>query len=427
MTLITILYLGNILGTVNFNGKHGCQKCLTVGKYNRTARTMSFPIINADRRTDLMFRQRTDPLHHKEYSLLEQLPINMISTFRVSDTLHLLHLGVMKRCLRRWTGKVKNSDKKWNKTKIDKTSRYLLDCNKNMPSDIHRAIRDLDALAHWKGVEFRTILHYVGMVVFRPVLPEDEYEHFLTLCCATTICCCEKYKSFIPMASNMFEKYVKDYIHFYGERSIGSNVHNLIHITEEMIEHDIGNLEHFSTYKYENCLRLLGMKLKSCNRPLEQISRRLIESSIINQQENLIEERPFEPSVKHELPVAQQHNKNNIKKYCEIKIGPGILLSSRKKGDQWFLTRSGEIMKMNHVIKVQNTYKICGFSIIRKGPFFQKPLTSTKLNIYMSDGELNNEATVCDIHAIAAKMICLEYDSNFVYIPILHSLETLSL
>lgn len=398
---------------------------MTIGVYSRVCRTMSFPILDAQRRTDQMFRDRTDPNHHKENSLIERLPINMISTFRVSDTLHLLHLGVMKKCLQRWIGKTKHYDKKWTPAQINERSHFLLSCNINMPSDIHRAIRDLDCLAHWKGVEFRTMLLYVGMVALKPVLPQDEYVHFLTLSCAVTICCCEMYNSYIPIASAMFERYVIDYGHLYGEGAIGSNVHNLIHVTEEMIEHNIGNLERFSTYKYENCLRLLGMKLQSCNRPIQQISRRLIESALITKHENFHEEQ-FQLSVKYELPTADQHNRNNVKVYNHINIGPGIFLSSRKQGDQWFLTRTGDVVKMKHAIKIQNTYRILGFSLVHKSPFFHQPLTSTRLNIYMSNGELNNEASTYEIHTIAAKMICLEYKSSFVYMPILHSLETLS-
>lgn len=382
---------------------------------------MSFPNINEERRTDQMFRDRADPDHHKENSLLERLPINMISTIRVSDTLHLFHLGIMKRCLQRWIGKTKNYDRKWNKAKIAQTSQFLLNCNSMMPSDIHRAIRDLESLAHWKGVEFRSILHYVGMVALKPILSRDEYEHFLTLCCAVTICCCEKYKGFIPIASAMFEKYVNDYSVLYGSHTIGSNVHNLTHVTEEMIEHNIGNLKKFSTYKYENCLRLLGMRLQCCRRPLEQISRRLIKNSIINDQECYIEEQ-FVPSVEYELP----RNESGHRFFSKINIGPGIFLSSYKKGDQWFLTRFGDVVKMLYAIKFHHTLKICGLLLLRKGPFFEKPLKLDKLSIYMSDGELNKQVHAYDVKTIAAKMICLDFESNFVYIPILHTLEILS-
>lgn len=93
------------------------------------------------------------------------------------------------------------------------------------------------------------------MIALRSVLPNDEYEHFLTLYCAVTICSCERYKTCIPIASDMFKLYVEKYIILYGKNTI---VHNLIHITEEIIEHNIGNLDHLSTYKYENYMRLLG-------------------------------------------------------------------------------------------------------------------------------------------------------------------------
>lgn len=206
-------------GTVNFNSRYGCQKCTTIGEYDTSSRTMCFPNIKAKRRTDLMFRQKEQPKHHKETSLFEELSINMVSSFTVSDSLHLLDLGVMKRCLLRWIGKTKKYERKWNQNLIDSTSQLLLQCNEQKPSDIHRAIRDLNTIKHWKGVEFRTILLYAGMVVLQPALNSDEYEHFLTLCCAVTICSCDKYKMLIPLAGKMFNVYIKKYIELYGKKN----------------------------------------------------------------------------------------------------------------------------------------------------------------------------------------------------------------
>lgn len=48
-------------------------------------------------RTDESFRNRLQPNHHSEYSILEQLPIDMIRSFPTSDALHLLDLGITKR------------------------------------------------------------------------------------------------------------------------------------------------------------------------------------------------------------------------------------------------------------------------------------------------------------------------------------------
>ena len=51
---------------------------------------------------------------------------------------------------------------------------------------------------------------------------------------------------------------------------------------------------------------------------------------------------------------------------------------------------------------------------------------SSKLNIYESPGETSEEDNLFSIEAIVAKMMCLNCDTKFVYIPILHSLESLN-
>lgn len=118
------------------------------------------------------------------------------------------------------------------------------------------------------------------------VLPEVEYNHFLILSVAVRICSCNKYKAYIPIASKLFKIYIETYINIYGRHSISSNVHNLIHISEDMQRCDVGNLMEISTYKFENCLRLLSLKLKHTNLPLEQVARRIIEKENLD---NLLE------------------------------------------------------------------------------------------------------------------------------------------
>lgn len=63
---------------------------------------MGFGDLMCPRRTNETFRNRTDVEHHKERSLIEDLNIDMIMSFPTSDSLHLLDLGLMKKCLLRW-------------------------------------------------------------------------------------------------------------------------------------------------------------------------------------------------------------------------------------------------------------------------------------------------------------------------------------
>lgn len=67
----------------------------------------------------------------------------------------------------------------------------------------------------------------------------------------------------------------------------------------------------------------------------------------------------------YELPT----NKNC---YSKITIKPDVVLTTRKIGDQWFLTRAGTIVKMVHATKVENSYIIYGFSVMSKKDFFSK-------------------------------------------------------
>lgn len=75
----------------------------------------------------------------------------------------------MRKCLYRWIFGDKEYKSKWTKPIVSFTSRLLGACNKEMPMDIHRAVRKLDCIRHWKGLEYRTIQLYVGCVVFKQV------------------------------------------------------------------------------------------------------------------------------------------------------------------------------------------------------------------------------------------------------------------
>lgn len=92
------------VGTIGHNSYHGCQKCMIQGVRDRVLRKLCYPrIISSERerdaelRTDERFRNRYQPEHHAEYTLLETLPIDMVRAFPTSDSLHLLDLGIMKR------------------------------------------------------------------------------------------------------------------------------------------------------------------------------------------------------------------------------------------------------------------------------------------------------------------------------------------
>lgn len=406
-----------IQGTVLFNHKSGCQQCTTVGEYNREFRNVSFPNIDAKRRTNEEFRNRVQPSHHKEDSPFEELGIDMIRAFPTSDPLHLLELGVMRRCLYRWVFGAKQYRKKWPKALTDMTSRLLTQCQREMPSDIHRAVRKLDCLRYWKGLEYRTILLYVGCVVFKHVLPTEEYNHFLILFVAVRLCSSGVYKK-KKLASKLFRVFVQRYASIYGRHTIGSNVHNLVHICEDMKSCGVDNLMDISTYKFENCLRIMGLDIKHTNLPLEQVVCRTIERNRLPSSRYQFDSIPsFEPKVFNESRLES----SNV--YRKIEISLGVFLSSRKKSDSWFMTMSKDIIKLEYVTRDGMNFKLHGWRIKEKGMFFMSPISSIKLDIYESNGELETKLKPYEIQSFKAKMLCLTYKSRVVFIPLLHTIQ----
>ncbi len=86
-----------IKGTVQFNGRYGCDYCEVRGQHNGM---MSFLEVGK-LRTDKSFRERTNPQHHKNDTPLEQLNIDMINQFPI-DPMHCVDLGVTKKLMLQW-------------------------------------------------------------------------------------------------------------------------------------------------------------------------------------------------------------------------------------------------------------------------------------------------------------------------------------
>lgn len=235
---------------------------------------MSYLETNAEKRTDASFRSRADPAHHHQDSILEELSVDMVRDFVTSDSLHLLNLGIMKKCIQIWMGQNGNFEFKWNQTDIDAVNRLLASCDEDLASEIHRSVRSLNCISFWKGTEFRTFLLYLGIVVLKKTLRNEEYAHFLKLFCGVILCSNDAYSKRarnLDLAVECFDEYIEEYIDLYGDHAISSNVHNLSHVVDDVRR--FGNLTKIDSYVFENALYGLKLRLRTCNRPLEQISR----------------------------------------------------------------------------------------------------------------------------------------------------------
>lgn len=175
------------------------------------------------------------------------------------------------------------------------------------------------------------------MVLFKSTLPENVYTHFLKLCIAVRMCSCRTYikQNLHTLARTLFTEYCADFKILYGDNSVVSNIHNLVHLSDDVDR--FGSLSDFSTYPFENALREIKYRIQPSKLPLEQITKRLIElSTIIKRAPFQIDQKTYTPQMKYEFIV----NQNTV--YKHIRLTPNVLLSIRRTGDRWFLTKQNQ-------------------------------------------------------------------------------------
>lgn len=94
-------FLKDVVGHASY---FACQKCMAQGIWSQQCHKVCFPRIpttenerRSELRTNESFRSRLQAGHHHGRSILEDLPIDMVSAFPIGDALHLFDLGIMKR------------------------------------------------------------------------------------------------------------------------------------------------------------------------------------------------------------------------------------------------------------------------------------------------------------------------------------------
>ena len=406
-----------LIGTVNFNHKHGCLKCCTEGEYFKNGHHVSFHKLYANLRTDSSFRKRLDEDHHKETSPLELLNIDLVADFVVADSLHLLHLGVMKKCLAGWVQGSFNFKTKLSGIQISQMSEQLERCNKTMPIEIHRAVRGIEHLKFWKGLEFRTFLMYLGPVILKDFLDPESYLHFLLLFCAVRICLVKEYFKYLDIANTLFNDYIEEFIILYGKDSIGSNIHNLHHVVDDIKR--FGPLDNISTYPFENHLFYIKSLLRSGSLPLEQVALRIKEYS-------KLECNNYSIDLKYPFGKNKQ-NKSKIAANCDqifeqLMVQEGLTLKNDNK-NKWFLTNRNEIVAMKHAIYNDNQFLICGQKLKEKQNFFEKPILSSYLHIYTCQKNVDVSTEFYDLKEIKCKLVCLNYKYQLVFFPLIHTIH----
>lgn len=423
--------------TISHNGKKACGKCEVVGKKKGR---MCFTKIENKKRTDSEFRLRVDKEHHIKAVIsvmedqntddddegnsvdlnanssiqgpLEKIEgVDMIDSFAI-DALHVIYLGVVKKKLQMNHDKLRFPinevlRKKFKETDHNKIFLTLGSAQMSKPSEFHRAIRPLEFISYYKGTELRNFLLYYGMVALRDHANKDIYENFLSLHCAVTICSSNKFRKYIPVAKLLFEKFVKDYKKIYGQCMTSFNVHQLLHIADYVTK--FGPLENYSAFQFESKLGVIVNLIASGNHPLQQAANRVTEH--------------VELDIDDYIQVKTKFSKEkHVVGKKSIQFMDFVLKANER--DKWFQTKSNDIVCFEGIKRGSEGEfeKIIGSRIQTKTDYYVKPMRSSLLDIYASDGLLEKQKSFYNIEDIENKLFCIKdlYDKQ-IFFPILHT------
>nr|XP_049465985.1 uncharacterized protein LOC120952913 [Anopheles coluzzii] len=396
-----------IKGVANFNAANGCIKCKIVGKKDKKTHRMVFEG-TAEPRTNKEFRQGDYEISHQKRPtpLLDIKDKDIIKILSIADDLHLLHLGIAKKLGKGYAEGSLAPFPKWNEEDREEISKIL--AKTKLPAEINRAMRPLKYLAYWKGSEYRTFLNHISIALLRGRIHDDAYHHFKLFYVAITLFSSNHFKNHWDYAEALLKQFVEDFGLIYGKSHITSNVHNLLHIAEDVRE--FGPLPTISSYPFESRLNFLKRLVRTGHRTLEQIVCRLTELNELEASES--KEKMVYPIIKHK--------KDEVKLYITDKF-------QLRKGDRngWFLTKDNKLIRYSSVKQVPGSYIIEGHQLAETQPAFSYPNRSEVIYNYIGRvSDIPTDVVKVDLNNVKVKLVAVSVDDgeSFYFSPLMHTL-----
>lgn len=404
-------YLKNIKGHTS---KLGCERCTQNSLCSEKRRYYDVNDITSTKRKDSDFENpelrkfdKNKPRkydHIKGSSPLIKLNLGLVSQF-VLDPMHLLYLGVTKRMLVKYLVEGKRRIR-LSKTAIGNINRQIK--NLKFPEEFTRTLRTLQDVKRWKAVEFRMFLLYYGPILLKNNITKAIYEHFLYYHAAVFILSNNYFvENYLDIAQSALTAFVYKSAEIYSKFFVVYNVHSLIHLCEDARKY--GNIENYSCFDYENYLGKLKRSVRGKHRPLQQIYNRICEMDNSDGSNNRLQ--------KIKEHVKGVYSEENGYFQCKKYYNDRFVLSFKKPNN--VVAVGKKIFTIKSIYFLNGAYWCSGVPFKYMYNFYEKPIESSKLNIYFAKGRGKVENFT--ISSIMFKCIATEYKDGFTIFPILHT------
>ncbi|KAE8742107.1 hypothetical protein FOCC_FOCC012381, partial [Frankliniella occidentalis] len=249
-----------------------------------------------------------------------------------------------------------------------------------MPQDFNRRPRTLHYLHQYKCTEFRRLLLYGGVMVFKDIL-QNAYRNFLELHTAMYILSSPKYvqdEKLIAVAKLILNAFVANSSTVFDDSFVVYNVHSVKHLADEC--RDNGPVDEFSAYKFEN-LGTVRKVLRSREKPLQQLANRDFECKGWL----LSSERDLHDDVLLDRPRAIKEREDyEGDQWLKITLS-GYKLSV-ESSYCCFNTIDGEVVKLSNIIHCPDgQITLAGYKFSRLQNYYTYPINSSEIGIFKVD------------------------------------------
>lgn len=403
-----------ILQVKHHTGFYSCTKCKIKGFHNRRMFFPSTDSTEVELRTDEEYRMLSDEEFHQGPTPLTDLTgFHFIHNIPL-DYMHLVCLGITKKLLQLWQkAKMKYH---LNAHQIHGISDRLKSLKEYTPAEFNRKPRSLEHYCKWKATEYRQFLMYVGCYSIETIVNTKVFLNFKVLMCAMRLLSKEDQEDdLISYAHQLIEYFLKTYKQLYSEENMSFNVHNLLHLADDVKIH--GNLDNFSAFKFENYLFKLKKLVKKSSQPLQQINNRFVEGfeeHILETHSNGVIESSYH--LKGPLPSIVP---NNTPQYSRAYM-KNVLINTRSKANNCFVLKDDTVVLIKNIFQCDHTTKIYVKKFRTNDNVFDVPCESKSIGIHLLKHPMEDK--VYHISDLKSKVYLMsKAEGMFVGVEMIHT------
>ena len=391
--------------------KDGCERCDQEGDY--VGFQLFSPQLGNDR-TDVSFRERRDPEHHHPTNNpLDQVQIGYVSQFPL-EPMHLIDLGSFKRFTSfvLFRGPINT---RMSAEKIDEFEELLDIMGAFVPWEFTRK-PTFKRRSKWKAAEYRLLLLYLGLVIFKKVLLKEVYDLYLLLYTAVYIMHSDTLiEQYLDLATNCMEMFVRYSVQIFGVQFVVYVVHSMMHIHKDVRMY--GKLSNFAAYSFEDKLGKLKKLVRKSSKPIQQMCRRIEERELVDNKIDVgTDARGLLYEHRRGPVVAGVHMHSQFSKYEAESYALGI-----SEPNNCVCFANGNYGLVQNIFLTREGVKYVAVLLFaRIENFFDYPMPSMDLGVCMVSN-LQHDLTAYPMSDIISKCVCLPCDNtSYAAIPLVH-------